>query len=199
MKEEKTLYKFNDEILFRVCSLGNELRGDFGDCTNWHHHSEYYDDAYSCNQFGIHYHCAKHPEIELSIDPDGIADDFICPKCGTIHARSFNRLRNECLKQLNRDFFKQAKIIRLDDFYVPEVSYKTEVSDYWVKADVKTDRDGDTIIVLYVGKKGKDKIQYFIKPEKHQLTFDHNDVDPKTIISKIEVTLKDRLLTHEYE
>lgn len=32
-----------------------------------------------------------------------------------------------------------------------------------------------------------------------QLTNDHKDLDPATIISKIEVTLKDRKLKQEYD
>lgn len=199
MENKKTLYRLSDKILFRVCSLGNYDRDNFGDCSNWEYISSYYGGAYTCKQFGIHYHCAKHPEIELDVDANSVVDTLICPKCGKIQVRSFQKLRTDCLKLINRDEFKRAKIIRLDDFYVPEVSSKIEESDYWIKTDVKTDKDGDTIIVLYVGKKGDDKVQYFIKPEKHQLTFDHNDEDPNTIISKIEVTLKDRILTHEYE
>ena len=66
--------------------------------------------------------------------------------------------------------------------------------------NVKTDKDGDTIVVLYVSYVGTgDKVQYFIKPEKGQLTSDHKDMDPAKIISKIEVTLKGRKLTQEYE
>lgn len=99
------------------------------------------------------------------------------------------------------DAFKDAKIIRLDDYYIPEIKADPEkVSDYWIKTEVKTDKDGDTIVIVYIGTRGeKDKVQFFIKPEKHQLTSDHNDLDPATIISKIEITLKDRKLIQEYE
>ena len=62
------------------------------------------------------------------------------------------------------------------------------------------DRDDDTIIVLYVGNRNsKEKAQFFIKPEKIQLSSDHKDLDPATILSKIEVTLKNRKLKQEYE
>ena len=60
-------------------------------------------------------------------------------------------------------------------------------------------KDGDTIIILYVSYVGTgNKVQYFIKPEKGQLTSDHKDLDPAKIISKIEVTLKNRILTQSY-
>ena len=61
-------------------------------------------------------------------------------------------------------------------------------------------KDGDTIVILYIGEKGqKDKSQFFIKPEKLQLTSDHKDLDPSSILSKIEVTLKDRTLTQKFD
>ena len=65
---------------------------------------------------------------------------------------------------------------------------------------MKTDKDGDTIIVLYIGHKDtKEKVQYFIKPEKGQLTSDHKDMDPAKILSKIEVRIKGRTLTQEFD
>ena len=69
---------------------------------------------------------------------------------------------------LNIPEFKNAKLIRLDDWYVPEIKKKEKMeSGYWMTTDVKTDKDGDTIIVLYVGHKdSKEKVQYFIKPER---------------------------------
>ena len=56
------------------------------------------------------------------------------------------------------------------------------------------------MIVLYVGKKySKDKCQFFIKPEKLQLSNDYKDLDPSKVLSKIEVTLKDRTIKQEYD
>jgi len=93
---------------------------------------------------------------------------------------------------LNIEEFKGAKLIRLDDWYVPEVKKKEKIaSEYWIETNVKTDKDGDTIIIVYIGNVGtKDKIQFFIKPEKCQLTNDHKDLDPAKILSKIEITLR---------
>ena len=44
-----------------------------------------------------------------------------------------------------------------------------------------------------------EKAQFFIKPEKCQLTSDHKDLDPAQVLAKIEVTLKDKKLIHKYE
>ena len=99
------------------------------------------------------------------------------------------------------EVFKNAKLIRLDDWYFPELNHKEKrVSNYWLNCDVKTDKDGDTVIVLYIGKKdASEKAQLFIKPEKLQLTSDHKDLDPATVLSKIEVTLRDRSLIQVYD
>ena len=106
----------------------------------------------------------------------------------------------KCLKLLNNEKFKNAKLIRLDDYYVKEVKLpKQKISDYWIKADVKTDKDGDTIVVVYVGKNDyDDKAQFFIKPEKLQLSTDYKNLDPAKVLTKIEVTLKDRIIKQEY-
>ena len=55
-------------------------------------------------------------------------------------------------------------------------------------------------IVIYVGHKGSsEKAQFFIKPEKLQLSSDYKDMDPAKVLSKIVVTLKDRTLGQKYE
>lgn len=76
---------------------------------------------------------------------------------------------------------------------------KTE-SGYWIHTNVKTDKDGDTIIVVYVGHKvDNKKVQFFIKPEKGQVTSDHKDLGPSKILSKIEVKFKGKRITQEFD
>ena len=124
-----------------------------------------------------------------------------CPKCNAdIEIDNISEITQRCLRMLNIEQFKGAKLVRLDDWYVPEVKAKAKTSEYWITTDVKTDRDGDTMIVVYVGYNGSnEKAQYFIKPEKLQLTSDHKDMDPAKVISKIVVTLKDRTLGQRYD
>lgn len=165
---EKKLYKLNDDILFRVCSLSDCGDNNYGDCTNFECKQVHWQDHYTCNQFGIHYHCAKHPELELSVNSDAFADTLFCPKCKRdINVGSFSRLRSDCLKLLNQEKFKDAQLIRLDDWYFPEIKEKIKIdSKYWITTNVKTDKDGDTIVVLYIGHSDNhEKVQFFIKPE----------------------------------
>lgn len=200
MKNEKNLFILNDDILFRQCSLADAEDCSYGDCTNFSQSQKNWKNYYTCEQYGIHYHCAKHPEIELDYNSDSIVALY-CPKCRkSIRVGNFSYLRTQCLKLLRRDNFKNAHLVRLDNWYIPEITKKVKLdSDYWMTSNIKVDKDGDTMVVLYVGLKGdKEKAQFFIKPEKGQLTSDHKDMDPSEVISKIEVTLKDRKLTQTF-
>ncbi|WP_302603249.1 hypothetical protein [Bacteroides caecimuris] len=199
--EKKIIYKLDDDISFRKCSLFETNGTDHGDCTNFHTKDVNWSDHYFCNQEGIHFHCTKHPEIELERADCSDGEVLTCPKCkNQIHIGSTHVLISRCLRALNREIFKDATLVRLDDWYVPELKEKTKPTpDYRLITNVKTDKDGDTIVVLYVTYVGsEDKVQFFIKPEKGQLTTDHKDLDPAKIISKIEVTLKDRKLIQTY-
>ncbi|WP_195607956.1 hypothetical protein [Intestinimonas butyriciproducens] len=198
---EKIIYRLDDEISFRKCSLFEEDSTSRGDCTNFYTKEVHFHDHYFCKQEGLHFHCTKHPEIELECDPDFGGSVLTCPKCrNQIEIGNIKSLISRCLRALNREIFKDATLIRVDDWYTPEIKEKINPApDYRLITNVKTDKDGDTIVVLYISYVGTGtKVQYFIKPEKGQLTSDHKDMDPAKIISKIEVTLKDRTLTQAY-
>lgn len=198
--EKAKIYKYNDDISFRQCSLANKIDSrNYGDCTNFYETQDNYKTHYYCSQYGIHLHCTKHTEQELILETSW---GLRCPRCDKdIEIGNYDNLLKECIKLLNMPKFKDAQLIRLDDWYVHEIKKKIDLgSNYWMHIDVKTDKDKETIIIIYVGKKGSnEKAQIFVKPEKLQLTNDYKDLDPATILSKIEVTLKDRKLTQEYE
>lgn len=199
---EKIIYRLNDDISFRQCSLADGDEISYGNCTNFCTVERNWTTYYSCNQNGIHLHCTTHPEIELDMEESYGRVKLKCPRCNKdIEIEDYHEIKKRCLRMLNIEEFKGAKLVRLDDWYVPEVKKKEKTpSEYWITTDVKTDKDGDTIIVIYVGHSGtKEKTQFFIKPEKCQLTSDHKDLDPAKILSKIEVTLKDRKLMQNYE
>lgn len=201
---EEVFYRLNDDISFRECTLSKCWdKFDVGDCTNFRLIDGLDEEIYRCAQYGIHLHCTKHLGIELELIDKNGCQYLKCKKCNKkIKIESGQKIVQECKKLLNIDKFKGAKLIRLDDYYVPELTSKIDLgkSDYWMHVDIKKDKDGDTIIVLYVGKKGTSKkTQIFIKPEKLQLSSDHKDLDPATILSKIEVTLRDRKFEHKYD
>ena len=201
--EGKEIYRLNDDISFRKCSLFDDDKLAFGDCTNFSTFERNWRTYYSCNQDGIHFHCTVHPEIELEI-VDTLYNSVVyqCPKCReNIEIENPRELKSRCLRMLNIPEFKDAKLVRLDDWYVHEIKEREkDESGYWITTNVKTDKDGDTIIVVYVGHKdSSEKAQFFIKPEKGQLTSDHKDMDPAKVLSKIEVYFKGRTLIQEYD
>lgn len=206
MKEKLELYNYNDKILFRKCSLFSKPSLKFGDCTAFYQEAdEQFKKYFYCSQLGIHLHCTKHPNVEYEEINNPLGITYLkCPICKeAIYIEDKNALIKNCLKKSNMEKFKNAKIIRVDEYYAKEIKKKItdkRATNYWIEADVKTDKDGDTMVVLYVGKRNsKDKCQFFIKPEKLQLSTDYKDLDPAEILAKIEVTLKDRVIKQEYD
>lgn len=197
------IYRLDENISFRKCSLYDGRRVNRGDCTNFGEREIKFTNHYECRQHGIHLHCTTHPAIELEeVEWDAFSVTLKCPRCNKpIKVDGVQSVINSCLKLLNIELFKDATLVRLDDWYVPEIKAKVKTpTGYWTKADVKTDKDGDTMIVVYVGHEGTDgKAQFFVKPEKLQLTSDHKDMDPAKVLAKIEVMLKDRTLSQEYD
>lgn len=133
-----------------------------------------------------------------------------CPLCeqnDDYQPLNFNRqkyedLQKKALSLVDRKDLRNAKLVRLDDVYVPELKTDNmlkEDSDYFVKANIKTTVKGDTIAIIYIGYKGnKDKVQFFIKPERKEITHDFKDLDPAKILAKLELTLNDRTITQNY-
>ena len=202
---EKTIYRLDDKISFRKCDLFDDDKLSHGDCTNFDTKEKNWKTYYCCNNYGIHLHCTTHPEIELNTWFDEEYGEMYlgCPKCKEPieMVENYKQTINRCLRMLNIEEFKNAKLVRLDDWYVPEIKEKEKIeSGYWINTQVKTDRDGDTIIVVYVGHKGtNEKAQFFIKPEKLQLSNDHKDLDPAKILTKIEVTFKNKKVIQEFD
>ena len=204
--EKEIIYAYNDEICFRQCSLANKINSiDFGNCTAFETTKNKYQNEkyYNCNQFGIHLHCHNHTGIELEYHKELFERPYLrCPQCNNhIQIDDLDKMLQNCLKKLNMEKFKNAELIRLDDWYIPEIKKKIkDITNYWISVDIKKDKDNDTVIVLYIGNtNSNEKAQFFIKPEKLQLSNDYKDLDPSKVISKIEVTLKDRIIKQEYE
>ena len=202
--DEIKIYRLNDDISFRICKLSNNANSLIReDCTQYGTEERDFKTYYYCKQEGVHFHCTKHPEIELGYDGNYNSNALLkCKKCDNkIIQANRGQLIKECLMLLNIEKFKGAKLIRLDDWYIPEIKHKEKsLSNYWLNCEVKTDKDDDTVIVLYIGKKdSSEKSQFFIKPEKLQLASDHKDLDPASILSKIEITLRDRTLIQYYD
>lgn len=194
---EKELYQYNDELLFCIKSRGN-----------W----EPFDET--AENRAVTFVCPEH-KVEL------VEEKFLmrgtngfrlsCPLCEQekdykpirFDGIDYKILEKKALALLDKSDLENAKLIRLNDVYTKEITKfnanPDKESDYSIKADIKTDVNGDTIVILYIGYKGeKEKAQFFIKPEKLQLSHDYKDMDPAKILAKIELTLKDRVIEQSY-
>lgn len=195
----KELYQYNDKLLFRIKRKDN----------NWGSLDETIEDR------AVTFVCPKH-RVDL------VEEKFLfkgthgfrlsCPLCEQdddykpvrFDGIDYPILEKKALALLDKSDLENAKLIRLNDVYTKEITKfnadPQKDSCYSIKADVKTDINGDTIVILYIGYKGeKDKTQLFIKPEKLQLSHDFKDLDPAKILAKIELTLKDRTITQKYD
>lgn len=197
MTNSKKIYQYNNNLLFSVIEP----------------HWPQLEDDYLEKRF-VEFLCPKH-RIRLTnvgLGPKHTTGyKLVCPMsqkeedCYPVRnsTETLESLQKKALALYDKDIYKNAKLIRLDDYYVPEIKKFDALPNsinYSIKADVKTDKDGDTIIVIYVGYRGKkEKTQIFIKPEKLQLSHDHKDLDPAKILAKIELILKDRVIIQKYE
>ena len=204
---DKRLYKLNDDIVFRIC--------DIDDCTStdkhWGEHIKKCNPMMNlgCMHKGeVHLHCHDHRELELSFFDSGRGPkgySLNCVVCSANPENTNTNLRHLSLSRISEfsqqakaleksELFKNAKLIRVDDYYVPELSAKslaTKTSKYWVSYDVKERQDGRALLVLYLGdREDKSKVQFFIEPETQKLSHDHSDTEPISVISRIEVEFK---------
>ena len=192
-KEKKNIYKYNENMNFEV------VDGDWTTTISSREDSR-----------EVNFLCAEHNCRVVVKKLIGLEYKLTCPICernanydGYYTSDSPEVLRQKALSILDQYRPDEVKLVRLDDYYVPELKVgdvlKGKDSGYFLSANIKTDKDGDTIVVLYVGHKNSDKkAQFFIKPEKLQLSTDYKDLDPSKVLAKIELTLKDRIIAQEY-
>ncbi|MBP6005930.1 hypothetical protein KA531_03470 [Candidatus Saccharibacteria bacterium] len=195
MTSDKRIYQYNDNLLFEVI---DPMLGSWED---------------NEDERAVEFICPEHLIRLTDIGPPKhktVGYKLECPVCQKdkdyspvcCSNETLDNLKKKALALYDKDLYKDAKLVRLDDFYVPEIKRFDALptsTNYSIKADVKTDKDDCTVVVLYVGYKGqKEKSQIFIKPEKLQLSSDHKDLDPAKVLTKIELTLRDRNITQEY-
>lgn len=209
---EKIIYKLSDDLLFRQCT--------YVDCTmkstHWAEHMKNCAELFISNclhEGDIHFHCSIHREIELSVfDKKGVRgmrmicavcslrEDYLPPsKLQRLDENYISSFKQQARALLTSNVFKKAKLVRLDDYYTPELSEKlktAENSKYWVSYDVKENKSGQPVFILYLGSKSDNsKCQFFIEPESKKLSHDHKDTDPLRILSRIEVQFKGGIIT----
>ena len=112
------IYRLDDYISFRICGLSNRANSLVReDCTRYEHEERGSKLYYFCSQEGVHFHCSNHPEIELEYIGNVNSNLYAkCIKCDNdIKIGNKERLIKECLRLLNIEKFKDAKLIRFRD------------------------------------------------------------------------------------
>ncbi len=192
------IYEYNDRLLFIVKDAPID---------DWASNTDNREVVFVCPQHRV-------PMVEEDYLFKGFSGFRLsCPLCERDSnyapmkwdGQKYTTLQKKALSLLDKSDLENAKLIRLDDVYTREITKfdalkETVGSDYFIKADVKTDVNGDTVVVIYLGYKGdKNKAQLFIKPEKLQLSHDFKDMDPAKVLAKLELTLRDRTITQNYD
>ena len=147
--------------------------------------------------------CAKHKLVvdeEIEYDDSGSpmpTMNLECPEGP--HTIVLDRTPKEIRKYIRRKIeskkYQEARYFDIDGYLVPaskKAKRKTESGEYFIKTQVMNSEKKGEQIVIYAGKKGaKGKSQIFVDPMHGKITFDQNDINPKDIFVKIEVTFRD--------
>lgn len=138
--------------------------------------------------------CPKH-HLRLKPDNDfwNASFDLICDECEEPYSikRSFDRELQYVKDKIDSKFFKDLKVINLDDEAIPLAKSKTENGKYFVTVLLTQSKVGLRLIV-YAGEKGKpNKTQIFVEPELKRISFDQKDLHPTDVFIKLEGTFDD--------
>ena len=215
-RKDLIIYKLtNPNVCFRICETIKSDKPDW--CTNYNKDGNF-GQQFSCAQDNVHFYCSKHNNVELvkkDAEEINFTDDttWWCIKCEQcdksykgIHFCTKDAIRVAKIVAESERLKNEAQVVTIDEqcSELKIKKLKTNTPSYttaWGK--IETDIVGNPQINLYVAcsdDKGK-KVHYFIEPEveriRHELS--ETDIDPSTVISKIEITLKGRKIRHEYD
>lgn len=139
--------------------------------------------------------CPIH-HLRLRPSGDFYTSHFLtCEDCKEAYRipRGFSSEKIYVLDKIDSKFFKEMKVLNLDDESVPLVEKKLSSEDkkYFVTGLLTKSKVG-LRVVFYAGKRGKkEKTQIFIEPEIKRLAFDQKDLHPSDVFTKIEATFGD--------
>ncbi len=118
-----------------------------------------------------------------------------CEECDQFYdiPRDIDDEKKYVLRKLRSKELRGAMIINVDGESIPVASDQVRSEDQrcFVKAILTKSKVGNRLVV-YAGEKGKkNKTQIFVEPEIKRISFDHNDIHPTEIFTKVEATFKD--------
>lgn len=117
------------------------------------------------------------------------SSELICPDCDFSYFFDvpFSVASADVSRIIKSKDYRKMEIIDIDGIGMPVVKKKLSVNntDYFVTIQVNKTKRGPQI-VIYAGKKGyNSKSQIFVTPETSKMSFDHNNLAPSDIFTKI--------------
>lgn len=123
------------------------------------------------------------------IVPLGNYSDVMCPDCDFEYRFElpFSTAKQDIARLMLAKKFQKLDIIDIDGIGIPMLKKKVSTKDnrYFASVQINESKRGPQL-VIYAGKKGaKEKAQIFVTPETKKMSFDHKDVKPTDIFTKI--------------
>lgn len=117
------------------------------------------------------------------------SSNVMCPDCG--HEYHFDlpfaTAKKDVARLMLAKKYQKLDIIDIDGINTPVLKKKVSTKDdkYFASVQINESKRGPQL-VIYAGKKGaKEKTQVFVTPETKKMSFDHKDVKPTDIFTKI--------------
>ncbi|MBP7857586.1 MAG: hypothetical protein WAW63_05945 [Candidatus Saccharimonadales bacterium] len=117
------------------------------------------------------------------------SSDVMCPDCDFEYHFDlpFATAKQDVARMMLAKKFQKLEIIDIDGINTPVLKKKVSTKDdkYFASVQINESKRGPQL-VIYAGKKGsKEKAQVFVTPETKKMSFDHKDVKPTDIFTKI--------------
>ncbi len=127
----------------------------------------------------------KNP-FDFALDTSSTAT---CPACGNSYGFScpFSVAKQDALRIIISKKYQKMDIIDIDGINTPVLKKRVSTKDdkYFASLQINESKRGPQL-VIYAGKKGStEKAQIFVTPETKKMSFDHKDVKPTDIFTKV--------------
>ena len=136
-----------------------------------------------------------HVPLRIDIHTGEFTKRLYCIEDQEIYTipRGFDSERDYVIARINAKVYKGMKVLNLDDEALPiaKESVKSNDGKYFVTTQIMESKRGLQVVV-YAGERNKTgKSQILISPSEKRLTFDHKDIHPSDIFTKLECAFDD--------
>lgn len=123
------------------------------------------------------------------------SSEVTCPDCNFEYSFNapFQTVKQDVARLLDAKKYQKMEIIDIDGMGTPILKKKVTTKDgnFFASVQINESKRGPQL-VIYAGKKGlKAKSQIFITPETKKMSFDHKDIKPTDIFTKVTAEFDD--------